>query len=101
MNVFDVALVAATGAAAALSLTFVAMYARLRWETTPTGRSVMALSVAVAGLSCVALAKRWDELHPAVSWAHELSVLVTCGWAVVAGVFAWRICALLRHRGGK
>lgn len=84
--------------AALTTTSFVARYWAVRWEDTPTGRSLMGASVSTAMLAWCGVAQRWDELHADVSWRAELGPLITIAWATVCIIFAWRIRELRRSR---
>ena len=91
----DVWVAAATVAALVLTLAFVVRYAvMMRWEETATGRSIMALSVALTVAEASAVVRRVDELVPGVEAGTLTTVLAAMSWTAIAAVFAWRHWAL-------
>ena len=95
MMLIDVWVAAATVAALVLTLAFVVRYAvMMRWEETATGRSIMALSVALTVAEASAVVRRVDELAPGVDIGTLTTVLAAMSWTAIAAVFAWRYWAL-------
>ena len=95
MMLIDVWVAAATVAALVLTLAFVVRYAvMMRWEETATGRSIMALSVALTVAEASAVVRRVDELAPGVEVSTLTTVLAAMSWTGIAAVFAWRHWAL-------
>ena len=91
----DVWVAAATVAALVLTLAFVVRYAvMMRWEETATGRSIMALSVALTVAEASAVVRRVDELAPGVDVGTLTTVLAAMSWTGIAAVFVWRHWAL-------
>ena len=95
MIFLDVWVAAATVAALILTIAFVVRYAvMMRWEETATGRSIMALSVALTVAEASAVVRRVDELAPGVEVGTLTTVLAAMSWTAIAAVFAWRHWAL-------
>lgn len=91
----DVWVAAATVAALVLTLAFVVRYAvMMRWEETATGRSIMALSVALTVAEAAAVTRRIDELAPSIDLGTATTALAALAWTAITGVFAWRHWAL-------
>lgn len=79
---------------------FVARYAFVRWERTPAGRSIMALSCAIIVVLVAALLKSL-ETFTSLAFGDGLLYFTAFAWTVVAGVFVWRNRELTRSQRAR
>ena len=101
MTVLDWWLLTSTITATAANRVFVARYfLRYQWERSVTGRSIMALSVALTLCEAAAVARRIDELSPKVDLTAWVTAAAAAGWTVVTAVFVWRNWALTHPQDG-
>lgn len=89
-------------AIAAFVLTvFMILYARLPWQKSPTGRSIMVMKAALLTLALMSVGRRLDEVFLRHDFATEFSFLFGIAWVLVTSVMVWRILLVqkdVKHR---
>ena len=84
----DLMLLIANLAAVVLLTNFIALYHyRAPWWSSPHGRSIVAMKLAVLLVAAGGLCRRLDRQDLA-------DVVILIGWTAVAAVMAWRTCML-------